>query len=148
MPSGANAGNAELFMVLEKEARKKIAPAGYTVCNDAGETLLVALGQIEPGASFAKVPVSRGWWTVPPGACARAATTPLHADTVFLLAQKKNGNTLVRGLQKFCVTPVAFEIRGAQNCTARALTEAGFAATQTKGLSGYIAHIGPAGLVH
>ena len=28
-----------------------------------------------------------------------------------------------------------------------AATEAGFAATQTRGLSGYIAHIGPAGLV-
>ena len=30
---------------LESEARKKIAPAGYTVCNDTRDVLLVALGQ-------------------------------------------------------------------------------------------------------
>ena len=146
MPAGAD--NAELFRTLEKDARKKIAPAGYTVCNDTGEALLVALGQVERGVSLAKSPVSRGWWTVPPGACARAVTTPLHGDSVYLLAQKKNGSTLVGGAQKFCITPVAFEIRGAQNCTARALTEAGFAATPTRGLSGYVARISPAGLVN
>jgi uncharacterized membrane protein len=148
MKFGADAGNAELFNALEREARKKIAPAGYTVCNDSGEALLVALGQMESAASTAKIPVSRGWWTVQPASCARAVTAPLHADTVFLLAQKKSGGTLVGGPQKFCITPVAFEIRGVQNCAGRALTESGFAATPTKGLSGYIAHIGPAGLMH
>jgi len=146
MKFGADAGNADLFNALEREARQKIAPAGYTVCNDTREALLVALGQMEPGTSAAKIPVSRGWWTVQPASCARAVTAPLHADTVFLLAQKKDGSTLVGGPQKFCITPVAFEIRGTQNCTARALTESGFAATPTKGLSGYIVHIGPAGL--
>jgi uncharacterized membrane protein len=53
----------------------------------------------------------------------------------------------VGGPEKFCVTPAVFEIRGAQNCAGRALTEAGFAATPTKGLAGYVARIGPGGLV-
>ena len=148
MQLDANAGNAELFKVLEHDARGKIAPAGYTVCNDTKDALLVALGQIEAGPLSAKIAVSRGWWTVQPASCARAVTAPLHTDTVFLLAQKKNGSTLAGGAQKFCTTPVAFEIRGAQNCATRALTESGFAATPTKGLNGYIAHIGPAGLTH
>ena len=43
------AGNAELFVALENEARKKIAPAGYTVCNDGHDVLLVALGQMDGG---------------------------------------------------------------------------------------------------
>jgi uncharacterized membrane protein len=141
MHFGPNAGNAELFNALEQEAAKKIAPSGYTVCNDSGEALLVALGQMEHGK-----PVSRGWWTVEPKACAKAITTPLKSDTVFLLAQKKNGTVFVGGAQKFCVTPVVFEVQGAQNCVTRGLTEAGFAATQTKGLAGYVAHIGPEGL--
>jgi uncharacterized membrane protein len=136
-----DAGNAQLFQALEREARKRIAPSGYTVCNETRDPLLVALGQVEGGK-----PVSRGWWTVQPNACARAVTTPLATDAVFLLAQKKNGGTLVRGLQKFCTTAIAFEIRGAENCAARAFTESGFAATPTKGLAGYVAHIGPAGL--
>lgn len=135
------AGNAELFLALENEARKKIAPAGYTVCNDGHDTLLVALGQMEAGK-----PVSRGWWTVSGGACARAITTPLSGDAVFLLAQRENGGTLVGGAQHFCTTPAAFEIQGNQNCSARGFGESGFAATPTRGLNGYVAHIGPAGL--
>jgi uncharacterized membrane protein len=70
----------------------------------------------------------------------------LKTDIVYLLAQKKNGSAVVGGSEKFCVTSVAFEIRGAQNCAGRALAEAGFAATPTKGLAGYVARIGPAGL--
>jgi uncharacterized membrane protein len=141
MHFGSNAGNAELFNALEQEAAKKIAPSGYTVCNDSREALLVALGQMEHGK-----PVSRGWWTVEPKACAKAVTMPLKADTVFLLAQRKNGTVFVGGAQKFCVTPVVFEVQGVQNCAARGLTDAGFAATQTKGRAGYVAHIGPDGL--
>ena len=136
-----NAGNAELFQTLESEARKKIAPAGYTVCNDSPDTLLVALGQMDGGKT-----VSRGWWTVTPGACARAMTMPLNSAAIYLLAQRKAGGALVAGSQRFCTAATAFEIEGNQNCAGRGFAEAGFAATQTRGLSGYIAHIGPAGL--
>jgi uncharacterized membrane protein len=138
-----NAGNAELFDALERGAREKTAPAGYTVCNDSRDVLLVALGQIERGKS-----VSRGWWTVQPGACARTVTTPLKTDAVYLLARKKGGGTLVSGAKTFCTTPVIFEISGTQNCAARGLVESGFAMTATKGVTGYIARVGPNGLVH
>jgi len=140
----ALAGNGVLFRILESQARVKVAPAGYTVCNESGESLLVALGQKDPGAK--SVSVSRGWWTVEPASCAKAVTTPLKSDSVYLLAQRKNGSTLVGGTEKFCVTSVAFEIRGSQDCAGRALTEVGFAATPTKGVAGYVARIGPAGL--
>lgn len=137
------AGNAELFTALEEGARAKAAPAGYTVCNDSKDALLVALGEMESGKA-----VSRGWWTVEPKACARAITTPLKTNTVFLLALKKGGGTLVGGAQKFCTTPVIFEVKGAGNCAGRGLTELGFAATPTKGVAGYVARIGPTGLVN
>ena len=135
------AGNAELFQVLEREARKKIAPAGYTVCNDGPDAMMIALGQMDGGKT-----VSRGWWTVTPGACARAMTMPLASDAIYLLAQRKSGGTLAAGSQRFCTAATAFEIEGNQNCAGRGFAEAGFAATPTKGLSGYVAHIGPAGL--
>jgi uncharacterized membrane protein len=141
MNFGPNAGNAELFQALEREARRKIAPAGYTVCNDGPDALMIALGQTDGGKS-----VSRGWWTVTPGACARAMTTTLNSDAIYLLAQRKSGGTLVAGSQRFCTAATAFEIEGNQNCTGRGFAETGFAATPTKGLSGYVAHIGPTGL--
>lgn len=136
------AGNAELFQALEQEAQGKITPAGYTVCNQSRDVLLVALGQAEGGK-----PVSRGWWTVQPGACARTVTTPLKGNTVYLLARKMTGSLVVSGPKIFCTTPVIFDIEGTANCAARGFTEQGFAATMTRGLSGYLAHIGPAGLV-
>ena len=135
-------GNVELFNALESEARKKIAPAGYTVCNDGKEALLVALAQKDGGKA-----VSRGWWTVHPGACARAITTPLASEAVFLAAQRKAGTSLVTGTERFCVAQAAFEIQGAGNCKARGLGEAGFARTDTKGRSGYVARIGSVGLL-
>jgi uncharacterized membrane protein len=135
-------GNTELFDALEREARKAVAPAGYTVCNEAKDPLLVALAQNDGGKA-----VSRGWWTVDPGACAKAITTPLSSEAVFLLAQRKAGSSLVTGPERFCVAQAAFEIAGAGNCATRGLTEAGFARTQTKGMSGYVARIGPLGLV-
>jgi len=141
MKFAVTAGNTELFDTLEREARKKIAPAGYTACNETRDVLLLALGQIESGK-----PVSRGWWTVPPGACAKAVTTSLNTDAVYLLALRKSGGTVVSGGMHFCTTAAAFEIRGADNCSGRGLTDSGFAATPTKGVSGYVAHIGPAGL--
>ncbi|HEX4271925.1 MAG TPA: DUF1036 domain-containing protein [Rhizomicrobium sp.] len=141
MHFAADAGNAELFTTLEMQARKRIAPAGYTVCNDAREPLLVALGQIDKGNAM-----SQGWWTVEPGSCAKTMTAPLASDAIYIMAQRKSGGTLVGGPQRFCTTAAAFEIRGNSNCAARGFTDSGFAATRTKGLSGYIAHIGPGGL--
>jgi uncharacterized membrane protein len=141
MHFAADAGNAELFTALEQEARRTTAPAGYTVCNDGREALLVALGQTDKGTAG-----SQGWWTVEPGACARAITTPLDSDWVYIMAQRKSGSTLVGGPQRFCTTMAAFEIHGNANCVARGFTDSGFAATRTKGLAGYVAHIGPAGL--
>jgi uncharacterized membrane protein len=135
-----NAGNSELFDTLEREARKKIAPAGYTVCNDSGAALLVALAQNDNNR-----PVSRGWWTVQPGACAHAITAPLSTDAVYLLALRKAGSTLASGPQRFCTTPAAFDIQGG-DCAARKYGQAGFARTDTRGKPGYVAHIGPAGL--
>jgi uncharacterized membrane protein len=141
----ANAGNAALFQSLEQQAREKIAPAGYTICNESRETLLVATAQKQAGPNSPAM--SRGWWTVEPASCAKAVTTPLRGDVVYLLAQRKSGGTLVGGSERFCVTPSAFEIRGTQDCAGRGLTESGFAATPTKGLTGYVAHIGPQGLI-
>jgi uncharacterized membrane protein len=138
----ANANPDELFAALETEALKDSAPAGYSICNDADTVIWAALG-MQAGATM----VSRGWWKISPGGCAKAITEPLNTDRVFLLAEKHGNNHLVSGPQKFCVTDIEFEIYGNQRCAARGLTEAGFAATITKGVSGFAAHVGATGLI-
>jgi uncharacterized membrane protein len=141
MKFDAGAGNDELFTALETQAQKITGPAGYTVCNDAKDELLVAMGESTPkGAS------SRGWWRVPPGACARTITTALVSDAVWLLAQKTNGTVVAGGTDRFCVTPQEFEIGHRSDCATHGQVDAGFAKTVTRGHTGYIAHIGASGL--
>jgi uncharacterized membrane protein len=138
----ANASPDEMFVALEARALKAAAPAGYSICNDADMVVWAALGT-QTGTNA----VSRGWWKIAPGGCAKAITEPLNSDRIYLLAEKHGNNHLVSGPAKFCVTDIEFEIYGNQRCSARGLAEAGFAVTSTKGLTGYAAHIGVSGLI-
>lgn len=140
LPAGASAG--DLFDALETEALKVAAPAGYSICNDTDEPVWAALA-LKNGTAW----VSRGWWKVPPGACAQAISTKLSADKVYLLAERKKGRKLVSGTNIFCVTAITFEIEGRERCPARGLAAAGFAATNTKGRAGFAAHVSEDGLL-
>jgi len=136
------AGNPELFMALEREASKTNAPAGYTICNDGKTLLEAALAETDKNKTFV-----RGWWTVPPLACARAVTTPLANGGYYLFVRHKDGKPVLQGTEIFCVAPTAFEIKDRGNCASRGQAQAGFVRTQTKGQAGYVAHIGETGLI-
>jgi len=134
--------NAALFTLMESEARKTAAPAGYTICNDGKAVLDVALAETAKGK-----PVSRGWWTVPGGACARALTTPLAADAFYLFARRKDGTVAAGGKEMFCIAPTPFEIAARGNCATRKQQEAAFVRTPTDGRAGFIARLGEKGLL-
>ena len=137
-----SAGPADLFDALETEALKVAAPAGYSVCNDTDEPVWAALGLREGG-----VWASRGWWKVSAGACARAITTPLSADKVYLVVERKDGHRLVSGKEMFCITHITFDVQRRTQCKERGLKSAGFAATDTRGLTGFAAHVSEDGLL-
>jgi uncharacterized membrane protein len=137
------ASTSDLFDALETEALKSTAPAGYAVCNDTSKAIWAALGLNSAGKW-----VSRGWWKIAAGGCAKAITDALKTDKVFLLAQTPGGIPIVYGPDKFCTTNVEFEIQGRENCKSRGLVEAGFASTNVKGLSGFTAHVSEHGLVY
>lgn len=142
MKIGPHVSNDDLFNALETAALKSAAPMGYSICNDSSGEIYAAIG-LQNGKEMQ----SRGWWKVAPGACARAITQPLAADRIFLLAQTRSNPRLVSGPEKFCIADIEYETSLRQNCASKGLTEAGFAATQTKGLTGYAAHIGNSGLL-
>jgi uncharacterized membrane protein len=135
------ASMADLFDALETEAMKTAAPIGYTVCNDTDKPVWAALGQ-KKGSVF----VSRGWWTVAPGGCAKTITDSVANGKIYLRVEKANGVALVSGPEKFCVADIAFEIQGRERCAVRGLTEAGFAGTNTKVAPGFSAHVSADGL--
>jgi uncharacterized membrane protein len=137
------ASTADLFDALETEALKSTAPAGYAVCNDTAKAIWVALGLNNAGKWM-----SRGWWKIAAGGCAKAITEALKTDKVFLLAQTPGGVPIVYGPAKFCTTNVEYEIQGRENCKSRGLVEAGFAETKVRGLNGFTAHVSEHGLVY
>jgi len=138
----ADATPSDLFDALETEALKTSAPAGYSVCDDTAKAIWVALAEKKQGKW-----VSRGWWKIAPGGCARAWAEPLATDKIFILAQTPGGVPIVYGKETFCTTNVEFEIQGRDDCKKRGLVEGGFAETGVKGLSGFTAHVSEHGLV-
>lgn len=138
----ANASPDDIFDALETEALKASAPQGYSICNDGDSVIWAAMG-LRQGAAW----VARGWWKISPGGCAKSITERLATDHVYVLAEKHGNSHLVSGPARFCVTDIEFEIYGNQNCATRGLTDAGFAVTNTKGLSGYAVHVGSDGLI-
>jgi uncharacterized membrane protein len=142
MRMGEKATTADLFEALESEAFKKTAPQGYAVCNDTAAPFWVAMGQKKPTGW-----ISRGWWKVGARGCAQLTSDALAADKVYLLAQRQGGIPLVGGLTKLCVTDIEFEVAGRERCAKRGLSEAGFAETNTRGLSGFVVHVGDGGFV-
>jgi uncharacterized membrane protein len=137
-----HATTADLFDALETEAMKASSPAGYSICNDTAGELWTALAFRQGKESLAA-----GWWKIPAGACAHALTQPLALDKVYIHAEGHNKPQLVSGPDKFCTTNITFQVTKTGNCKARGLSETGFAATGTKGRSGYTVHIGEKGLL-
>jgi len=135
-------GNDKLFAALEKEAAKHGAPPeGFTVCNDTKSDVIAAVGENSGGNA-----VSKGWWRMAAGDCARAITTPLKEDAIWLSIQKPGGAAVVTGPDQFCVTPQEFEIKGRENCPARGFTVSGFARIAVRGKSGVLVHVDAKGL--
>ena len=142
MNMAAAATASDLFDALETEALKTTAPSGYAICDDSDKPIWVALGENKSGKF-----VSRGWWKIAAGGCAKAINEPLNSDRIWLLAQTPGGVPIVYGPNKFCTTNVEFEIQGRENCARRGLVESGFAETKVKGMSGFTAHVSDKGLL-
>ncbi len=136
----ASAG--DLFDALETEALKTTTPAGFAICNDTAKAVAAATGQ-----KLRNDWISHGWWKIAAGSCARVIDDLKGLDSVFLYVQKINGPALVGGGNKFCVADIEFDIQGRARCAQRGLTEAGFAETKVKGLTGFAAHVGDNGLI-
>lgn len=134
-------GNAELFAALEKEAGQRgQAPEGLTLCNDDKRDVVAAIA--EAGESG----LSRGWWRVTAGACARLITTPLRAEAIWLRVDRPGGPALVSGPDLFCISAGQFEIKGRAQCAQHGFTAAGFLRMPLGGADGRTVHVGANGL--
>lgn len=132
-----------LFTALETEAAKVSSPTGYSICNDGNSEVWAAIG-FNTGHDY----MSRGWWRIAKGSCAKALSDPLGPGIIYLYAAKHGDNRLVSGATMLCTRSAAFDVLGNADCAARGYKSTGFAPTNLQGLPGFSAHIGNQGLLN
>mgnify|MGYP000674910905 CR=1 FL=1 len=96
------------------------ALAGLEICNNAGQSLSLAIGYSSDGEW-----ISEGWWNIPVGQC----KTPVSGDLknrYYFYRANAGGTAIASGDYSFCTTPQAFTIQGDSNCGGRGYETQGF----------------------
>jgi uncharacterized membrane protein len=127
------AARSDFFALLADAAQKP--GSGFSWCNDTAHPVMAAIG-VEDGNAI----TTRGWYRVEPGRCLRPDTSA-NAKRIFSFAEAvdSNGQTLMSagkplawgGSAVLCTRPARFETYDHADCTARGLTQAGFAQIET-----------------
>ena len=102
------------------------ARADFTVCNKAGVTASLALGQFN-GTTWE----SRGWWTIPSRKCKTLISGRLNARYYYLYGTDSESGTWNGGTYFCTLAQPEFQITGRGNCAARGYDRKGFFAVDT-----------------
>ncbi len=94
---------------------------GLNICNDTATRQEVSIGW-QRGADW----VSKGWWNIDPGDCAKVLGGDLEQQYYYYRAEV-GGGPFEGGGYSFCTTPEAYEIVGDTDCEARGYDNEDFA---------------------
>lgn len=118
---------ASLANALHAAAQEANRQIGFSVCNNASNTIGVAVAR-----QRSERWQSRGWWRVEPEQCVRVIAERLSPGETFVFAQRLDGEDtepLQRGVEAFCVAPGRFTAEGRTDCDARGYTSVLFRAS-------------------
>lgn len=118
------ADRAGLVAALHERAVERNADAGLRICNDADLPLAAAVSRAE-GEAY----VTRGWWRVEPGACAKPLAERLTAGETFVHARLIEADRMLPlavAPEMFCVAPGRFSTELREACAATGFELAGF----------------------
>ncbi|HEX5508858.1 MAG TPA: DUF1036 domain-containing protein [Pseudolabrys sp.] len=132
-----NAAQSVDFFDKLTEAAEHPEGHGFAWCNETTHTVLAAFGIVEMGSI-----TTRGWYRIESGKCLRPEIRgDPHRLYSYAEAIDDKGHTLMRngeptkwgGNVMLCVRDARFEISNQNDCAARNLTSAGFAAIDIGG---------------
>ena len=125
----------ELMTTLTSEASKEANDLGYKFCNQTQNRVWAAIG-----FQGKKNWVSRGWWALDPGVCAKVIKDALNQASYYVHAvmeQTSGEKPLSVGSHELCTAEAKFEIEGRSDCEVRGYTTAGFAKIDIGGEKSY-----------
>ncbi len=114
----------ELINALAETANTAAEEMGFNFCNNTDQQLWTAIA-----FKHNKDWISRGWWMLEPGDCARVLKDSLAAQTYYVYAayDTPEGEVVVSGGdEKFCTSDVKFSISGRDECETRGYISTGF----------------------
>lgn len=132
---------AGLYARLLAEATKAQAQAGLTFCNRTQDVIWTALGQVAQNKK-----VSKGWWRLQPGQCAKVVKDRLDDGPLFGFGVADRVEGIPEtwgGAEQFCTKDSSFEIDGVQDCAGSGFTATGFMKIETAGRSGLTFEFAP-----
>ena len=124
LPDGAIIDDDVIDLLIE-DANARDAKLGFFFCNKAAAPVWSAIATPESAERY----LSRGWWKLEPGDCAKVVKGELAADHVYVYGVIEEGREerrLSGGDKPFCVNAVKFEASSELTCADQELDEAVF----------------------
>lgn len=130
----ADTANAATFFDVLLDAAQRPEGTGFVWCNDTGNVVMAAIANEDKG-----VIVTRGWYRVEPGKCARpevqarARKVYSYGEAVDVNGQaiKRAGKPLAwGGRTMLCTREAAFELSDHKECGTRGLSATGFTSVE------------------
>ncbi len=124
LPEGATVDD-QLIDALIDDANAREAKLGFFFCNKAEAAVWSAIAEPEKDNAY----VSRGWWRLEPGECAKVTKGELKQNHFYVYGVIEDGRDerrLAGGEKAFCVNAVKFEISNELTCADQEFDEAVF----------------------
>ena len=124
LPEGATVDD-QLIDALIDDANAREAKLGFFFCNKAEAAVWSAIAEPEKDNAY----VSRGWWRLEPGECAKVIKGELKQNHFYVYGVIEDGRDerrLAGGEKAFCVNAVKFEISNELTCADQEFDEAVF----------------------
>jgi uncharacterized membrane protein len=102
------------------------ASAEWTICNNTGYPVAVAVGYEENGDW-----ISEGWWNIEGGSCAEPISGDLENRYYFYYAEQIGFKNVWIGDAAFCVSSNRFTIVSDRKCNSRGYDRKGFVQVDT-----------------
>lgn len=124
LPEGYNIDD-ELIDALIEDANAREAKLGLFYCNKTDNAVWSAVAEPEEGETY----LSKGWWKLEPGDCAKIIKGALEKDHYYvygLIEDPAGERSIAGGDKSFCVNLVMFSTRSDLSCADQELDEAQF----------------------
>jgi len=122
----------QLLVDLANALRRDTTKLGFNLCNTTSNVIWSAIGYLSENNDW----LTRGWWKIEPGTCAKPIRKALKQKEYYIYASTSGLDKdieLTNGDLSLCIADVKFDILGKDNCELRGYHAVTFEKVTTNG---------------